>query len=102
MREHPTPPEAVMWRILSAINNNHGTDFAQQVVLHGWILDFYAPRLRLCIEVDGSQHLEARHQHRDRIRDRALAKHKIKTLRFSAKQVMFFPLAVRKRVLDAI
>lgn len=50
----------------------------------GYIADFYCPKLRLCLEVDGSSH-DGRD---DSGRDAALLKHGIRTARFSNEAVL--------------
>ncbi len=46
------------------------------------IVDFFAPQVRLAVEVDGSSH-HGREQH-DRLRDAYLAHHGVRTLRVKA------------------
>ena len=54
-------------------------------MLQSYILDFYAPVVRLAVEVDGSQHAESAP---DRRRDATLAAHGITTLRFWNREVL--------------
>jgi very-short-patch-repair endonuclease len=81
MRDNPTPPEALMWEVLDS--NRTGYRFHRQVVLRGYIADFYCPELKLIIEVDGSQHNATY----DRRRDKHLARLGAKTIRIKAKTV---------------
>jgi very-short-patch-repair endonuclease len=53
-RRSPSEPEAVLWRELSA--GKLGATFRRQVVIGNAIADFFAPALRLVVEVDGAQH----------------------------------------------
>ena len=41
----------------------------RQMVIENYILDFYIPKARLAIEVDGRQHLAVEHADRDAERD---------------------------------
>jgi very-short-patch-repair endonuclease len=52
--------------------------FRRQVPVDEYILDFYSPRYKLCVEIDGPLHEVVR----DAIRDRRLAERGVRTLRF--------------------
>ncbi len=69
MRSAPTAAEA---RLFEAVRGRKlGVSFRRQVVLGGrFIVDLYAPALRLVVEVDGGYHDERRDD--DARRDRAL------------------------------
>lgn len=54
MRRKPTRAEALLWDVLR--ESKLGVRFYRQVVLLGWIADFWCPSLRLVVEVDGSAH----------------------------------------------
>jgi very-short-patch-repair endonuclease len=55
LREFATVSERRLWLGLSA--GKAGASFRRQVVLGGrYVADFYAPALRLVVEVDGSVH----------------------------------------------
>jgi very-short-patch-repair endonuclease len=58
----------------------HGIFFQHQVPLYGYIGDFYSPRHKLLIEIDGPAH--RKRQRYDRIRDWHLKKKGIRTVRF--------------------
>ena len=57
MRKAPTPSEAILW---NALRNRRFCDvkFRRQHVLHPYIVDFYAPMLKLVVEVDGGYHVD--------------------------------------------
>ena len=55
----------------------------RQKVIGRYIVDFYCARARLVIELDGSQHYEARGAERDRERDEALRGLGLTVLRYS-------------------
>ncbi|HYP97388.1 MAG TPA: DUF559 domain-containing protein [Polyangiaceae bacterium] len=84
MRQAPTDSEARLWRALRA--SQLGVAFRRQVPLLGFIADFYAPSLRLIVEVDGGYH--ARRASADARRDRKLARAGYRVLRIEAAQVM--------------
>ena len=55
LRNNSTPAEAVLWRSLKG-RGAGGYKFRRQQSIGPYILDFYCPELRLCIELDGSSH----------------------------------------------
>jgi len=62
--------------------------FYRQKIIGDYIVDFYCPKAKLVIEVDGAQHYEDDGAEKDRIRDdqmRALGQN---VLRFSNKEVL--------------
>jgi very-short-patch-repair endonuclease len=65
-----------------------GVQFYRQKPIGGYIVDFYAPAARLVIELDGSQHLEAKHKENDQVRDHFLQSNGLKVLRFNNRQVL--------------
>jgi very-short-patch-repair endonuclease len=57
LRREPTPAEAMLWKYLRSQTLN-GTHIRRQYAIDKYIVDFCAPRAKLIIEVDGSQHLD--------------------------------------------
>ena len=62
--------------------------------LLSFIVDFYCPKVKLVIELDGSQHVEPEHLARDNERDVLLFKAGLKVLRFNDRQVLSETAAV--------
>lgn len=62
--------------------------FYRQKPLLSFIVDFYCPKAKLVIELDGAQHFELEHQAKDGERDEALAAIGLKVLRFDDRQVL--------------
>lgn len=83
MRVAPSEPERVLWFALRA--SQLGVLFRRQVVLQGYIVDFFAPTASLVVEVDGAHH--ARQRGADARRDRALAAAGLHVLRLPASLV---------------
>ena len=54
MRVSPTPTEVRLWQALRG--GQLGVRFRRQVVLHTFIVDFFAPSVGLVVEVDGGVH----------------------------------------------
>ena len=80
-----TPAERRLWFDLL---RSHPVRFRRQVPLLGFILDFYAPSARLCVEVDGRSHDGAEAQAYDAERSRVLAGAGIRVLRVRNVEVM--------------
>ncbi|MBS0288247.1 MAG: DUF559 domain-containing protein [Proteobacteria bacterium] len=82
LRNNLTEPEKLFWdRVRS--NKLSGVRFHRQRILGPYIVDFYAPSIRLVVEIDGSQHFEASHFERDIIRDEYLKDNNIVIKRYS-------------------
>lgn len=62
--------------------------FYRQKPIGQYIVDFFAPRARLVVEVDGSQHMEKNHLQRDKNRDQYLTGLGVKVLRFDSRVVL--------------
>ena len=56
LRKNSTDAERALWRLIrkSQVEN---TKFIRQYSAGRYILDFYSPKLRLAVELDGGQHL---------------------------------------------
>ena len=84
LRQAPTDSEARLWRALRS--SQLGVAFRRQVPLRGFIVDFFAPAIRLVVEVDGGYH--ARRKGADARRDRKLARAGYRVIRIEAELVM--------------
>ena len=84
MRKDPTPPERRLWMELKS--SKLGVRFRRQVIMFGYILDFYSFPVKLCVEVDGKIHEQR--QQEDKTRDEGLESRGIKTLRFASRDVL--------------
>ena len=79
-RRHPTPSERILWEALRG--RRLGLKFRRQVILGNTIVDFFAPEVRLAVEVDGAAHRGR--EAFDRGRDQELARHGVRVLRVKA------------------
>ena len=84
LRSHATPAEAVLWKMLKG-RNADGMKFRRQQGIGPYVLDFYCPELRLCVELDGSSH-DYKYEY-DKQRTEFLQKQGIRVLRFRNDQV---------------
>lgn len=81
MRDAPTRAERAL---REALTRRTTLMFLCQAPLYGYIADFYFPRHRLIVEVDGSSH----RPEADARRDAALLRRGLKTLRFTNARVL--------------
>ncbi|PZQ62188.1 MAG: hypothetical protein DI570_11805 [Phenylobacterium zucineum] len=86
MRKAMTEPEVILWTRLRGRAGELPT-FRRQHPLGTIILDFYCPRFRLALEVDGSTHWDDAAQLRDTTRDLWLNARGIHVLRIPASRV---------------
>jgi very-short-patch-repair endonuclease len=68
LRKRMTDAEISFW---SRVRKHQlsGFSFCRQEIIGGYIVDFYCPRAKLVIEIDGSQHYSDEIKEKDRIRD---------------------------------
>ena len=81
-----TESERVLWSRLRG-KQLLGVQFYRQKPIGKYIVDFYAPKAKLVIEVDGLQHLEDNQVAKDKVRDKYLAANGLKVLRFNSREV---------------
>lgn len=86
LRRAMTPPEARLWTLLR--RKALGVKFRRQHPIGPYSLDFYAPSLKLCIEVDGIAHDMGDNPARDERRDAWVLAKGIRTLRIPAPEAM--------------
>lgn len=86
MRSNMTDAEQNLWRHLRR-KQVCGVTFYRQKPLLTFIVDFYCPRARLVVELDGGQHFTTAHQEKDQARDAALSSLGMKVLRFNNLEV---------------
>ena len=80
LRHQSTAEENALWQMLKSkrLNNSH---WYRQFSVGPYVLDFYCPAAKLCVEVDGLQHQTEEGQKHDEIRSSYLAKEGIEVLR---------------------
>ncbi len=87
LRSEMTECERLLWSRLRR-KQLHGMQFYRQKPIGSYIVDFYAPAVRLVVEVDGSQHQERIHAQNDAHRDESLKSQGLRVLRFTNLQVL--------------
>lgn len=101
LRNNSTKAEIKLWRYL---RNKRllGLDFHRQKPLGNYIADFYCPKARLVVEVDGRSHLQSATIDKDRMKEDYLGKHKILILRVKNEEVMNDTGNVLRKIENAI
>jgi very-short-patch-repair endonuclease len=84
--ETPESEQALWWRLRG--KQLLAVQFYRQKPIGNYIVDFYAPKAKLVVEVDGSQHLEGPQALEDAQRDAYLAGQGLLVLRVSNLQVL--------------
>ena len=87
LRKEMTDAEQLLWSRLRR-EQILGLHFYRQKPLGSFIVDFFAPKANLVVEVDGSQHGDADHAGRDAERDAYLVARGLYVIRFSNAQVL--------------
>jgi very-short-patch-repair endonuclease len=94
MRGAPTHSEELLWRALRA--SQLGVAFRRQVPLLGcFVVDFFAPSVRLVVEIDRGYHADR--SRADACRERKLVRAGYRVLRLEAESVeRALPVAVAR------
>jgi very-short-patch-repair endonuclease len=90
MIDNPTMPESIVWGTLK--DKQTGFDVRRQVLMFGYIADFYIRKLKLVIEIDGSAH-KGREEY-DARRDKVMQDNGIQVKRFTNRGVYLNPNVV--------
>jgi very-short-patch-repair endonuclease len=93
LRHAPTRAEDLLWNGLRGWNF---ATFRRQHPVDRFILDFYCPAARLCVEVDGGVHDEQKE--RDEARTEHLAARGIRVIRFRNEEVITDCRAVLRQI----
>jgi very-short-patch-repair endonuclease len=87
LRKAMTKPEVWLWMKLRN-RSGDGLVFRNQHPLGQYVLDFYCPKAKLCIEVDGAVHSQNYRIAKDEIRDAWLADQGISVHRIPAAELL--------------
>jgi very-short-patch-repair endonuclease len=101
LRSEMTDAEVLLWKKLR-FKQVRGLQFYRQKPLLAFIVDFYCPKAKLVIELDGNQHFEEAHRAADVERDAALEGLGLRVLRFDNRQVLTETEAVMAVIDDAV
>ncbi len=86
LRRDSTFSEDLIWR---RVRNSQiaGVRFRRQYSIDSFVLDFYAPQIRLAIELDGASHEFENAKSRDDWRQKIIEGYNIRFIRFTDTQV---------------
>jgi len=101
LRKTMTDAELKLWQHIRG-KQLHGVQFYRQRPLGPFIADFWAPSIRLVIEVDGSQHHEADGMQSDGRRDEWFRRQGIHVIRYDNRQVLLETEAVLEHLVALI
>ena len=87
LRKEMTDSERNLWTRLRR-KQIMDVRFYRQKPLGPYIVDFYAPKAKIVVEVDGSQHMEEEAEQKDVERDKYLKSQNLSVLRFNNLQVL--------------
>jgi len=87
LRENMTDAERHLWAKIRMKQVN-GYQFYRQKPIGDYIVDFFCPKAKLVIELDGSHHLVGETMEYDRIRDDYLSSVGLRVLRFTNTDVL--------------
>jgi very-short-patch-repair endonuclease len=87
LRKNSTEAERLLWSKLR-MKQLKGLPFSRQKPLGEYIADFYCPKVKLIIEVDGGQHLTGDAVEYDKIRDNYMKSAGLTMLRFTNTDVI--------------
>jgi very-short-patch-repair endonuclease len=97
LRNQATPAEALLWKGLQR-SQLEGRKFRRQHGIGPYVLDFYCPAEKLCVELDGQMHLEHAGVLHDEERTRYLNNLGIKVIRFENSVVFQNPEGVLEEI----
>lgn len=101
LRQHQTNAEDLMWRFLRS-RQLLGLKFRRQYSVSKYIIDFYCPKVKFAIELDGGSHLSSEKIIKDKIRQRNLAKYGINFIRITDDELFGNPNKAFNKIEHAI
>ncbi len=101
LRAHMTDAEKSLWLRLRR-KQLKGYQFYRQKIIGDYIVDFYCPRARLVVEVDGGQHYGPEEMAKDRVRDKCLREQGLEVLRFSDREVLVERESVLEKICESL
>ena len=99
LRKKQTQQEKIVWEFLRS-EKFSGPKFRRQYSIGGFVLDFYCPKLKLAIEIDGSIHEIQKNY--DKFRQSGIETLRIQFLRFSNDKIENEFSQVAKTILETI
>ncbi len=100
LRREMTDAERKIWARLR--NNQLDVKFRRQVPFGKYILDFYCAKVKLCVELDGSQHYTDEGKRKDNSREQYLQEQGVEVLRFSDIEALNNTIGVLQTIYEKI
>ena len=101
LRKRATDAERKLWARLRK-KSVKGVRFYRQKVIGSFIVDFYCPKEKLVIELDGGQHYFPEGREKDSKRERYLKSLSIRVIRFSDLDVLLNIEGVMQRIWENV
>ena len=101
LRENMTDAERHLWARIR-MKQLKGYQFYRQKPIGDYIVDFFCPRAKLVIEVDGSQHFSDEITEYDRIRNEYLSSLGLRVLRFTNIDVLTHIESIVESIIENI
>ena len=101
LRNNMTDAERYLWKRIR-MKQLKGCQFYRQKPIGDYIVDFFCPRAKLAIEIDGSQHSSSEATEYGRMRDEYLMSLGLKVLRFNNNEIMKNIEGVVERIMEEI
>ena len=86
LRYDSTEAESILWNVIR--NKKIGFRFVRQYSIDGYVMDFYCPREKFGIELDGGIHLREDNIIYDKYREKYINAFCIKILRFRNEEIL--------------
>lgn len=99
LRKNATDAEKKLWSKIR-MRQLSGYQFYRQKIIGDYIVDFFCPRARLVIEVDGGQHYHDEVAEADRLKDEYLKSCGLRVLRFTNIDVLTNIEGVVQRIIE--
>ena len=97
-RKGQTYSEKIIWNLVR--DKRIGVKFRRQHIIGNYIMDFYCPELKFCIEIDGDSHINKLNY--DKLRDEYLQNQKIIVIRLPAIEVIEQGNKVEEQIIENI
>ncbi len=101
LRKQMTDAERLLWRKIRK-RQIKDLQFYRQRPIGDHIVDFYCPKAKLIVEIDGGQHYEISNEKKDKIRDRGFKSSGLKVLRFQNIDILKNMNSVVRKIWDEV
>lgn len=97
LRTNMTDAERLVWSRIRG-KQLKGVQVYRQRIIGNYIVDFYCPKAKLVIEIDGGEHYKEEGAKKDEVRDASLRSNGLSVLRFSDIDVLLNIEAVIEKI----